>query len=347
MGSFADIATGAVQSIGRYFGVVSAIPSTLFILFFYLLLKSGAWGSAPNWSRAFEALAHPGIGGFGLLAVASLGLALVLHPMQFAIVQLYEGYWGNWGLAQHFRIQRIMRYQKLQEQLDQQQTDASDLLDRLNEVGAFTTNATSRAMEIRASLISLYDEAARSSDSLPRAQADIMPTRLGNVMRRFERQAGSQYELDAPLVFPHLMLVASADHVAYVNDQRSQFDLAIRMSFTCVLACAFSLAFLWRHGAWLLVSLVPYALAYVCYRGAVVLARQYATAVNTVVDLDRFALYDRLQVKRVDTTAEERRSNRELMTLLRHSRRSDIGYKEPNADESAIDEAQPPSSSQA
>jgi hypothetical protein len=347
MGTFADLATGAVQSIGRYFGVVSAIPSTLLVVFFYVLLKSGAWVSAPNWSRAFESLVHPGIGGLGLLSLASLGVALALHPMQFAIVQLYEGYWGNWGFTQRLRIQRILRYQKLQERLEQQQTDTADLLENLMEVGAFTTYATPRAMAVRASLISIFDEAARVSDSLPRAQADIMPTRLGNVMRRFERQAGSQYEIDAPLVFPHLMLVAPADHVAYVNDQRSQFDLAIRMSFTSVLACALSVGFLWRHGAWLLVSLIPYVLAYLCYRGAVVLARQYATAVNTVVDLNRFALYDRLRVKPVDTTAEERQSNKDLMMLLRHSRRSDIAYTAPSAVKAAPDVSQPASLSSA
>jgi hypothetical protein len=87
-------------------------------------------------------------------------------------------------------------------------------------------------------LLSRLGEADRVRDSFPRALDHVMPTRLGNVLRRAESQAGSQYCLNAPLAVPHLLLIAPPSHVDYVNDQRSQLDLAVRMTFVSALSCA-------------------------------------------------------------------------------------------------------------
>jgi hypothetical protein len=175
-----------------------------------------------------------------------------------------------------------VRYQGIHDKWELTRIDASKELQKLSN------RASVEVARQKAAVTSRSDEAARILESsLPRAKRDIMPTRLGNVFRRFEREAGRQYSLDAPYFFPHLMLLAPSDHVAYVNDQRSQFDLAIRMSLTGLHASMIAIIFLWWHGLWLLIALVPYALAYLSYRGAIVLARQYATAVNTVVDVNR------------------------------------------------------------
>lgn len=216
MGSLADFTNSATQSIGRYFSVVSVIPSSLLVTFSYLLIASGSLEAQPNWSHALESLTHPGLGGLGALTFASIAIALTLHPIQFAIVQFYEGYWGNWDIFQRLRIQRIMRYRRIYQELQTRQVEAANWLDDLRGL------ESPMAVGVRVALESIGDEATRTIEAaFPRAQDDIMPTRLGNAMRRFERQAGEQYGLDAPSVFPHLLLVAPPDHVAYVNDQRS------------------------------------------------------------------------------------------------------------------------------
>ena len=53
----------------------------------------------------------------------------------------------------------------------------------------------------------------------------MMPTRLGNMLRRYEILAGAPYELDAPTVLPSLALVAPPGHLDYLNDQRSALHL--------------------------------------------------------------------------------------------------------------------------
>jgi hypothetical protein len=53
---------------------------------------------------------------------------------------------------------------------------------------------------------------------------------------------------------------------------REQLDLAVRLCTLSLLAAIVAVVFLITDGAWLFVALVPYALAYAAYRGAVVAA---------------------------------------------------------------------------
>ncbi|MEU7916925.1 hypothetical protein [Microbispora bryophytorum] len=343
-GGLNDVLSGA-QSIGRYFTIISALPSGLLVVFVYVLVKSESWVHSPDWSKGWAALIDPGISGVVWLTLASIGVALVTHPMQLAMVQFFEGYWGVYPITQALRVQRILQYQHECLQLEDDTADAetywplgdegeewsdSDEGEEARDEGSSQTTT-----EIRAHLGSVRNESLRIRDTyFPRAIDHIMPTRLGNVMRRFEVDSGSQYALDAPTVFPHLMLVTPAEHAAYVNDQRSQLDLTVRMSFMSLIACAAAVLFLWRHGYWLLIACGPYFVAYLSYRGAIVLARQYATAANTVVDLNRFALYKSLGLDRPRTTINERTTNKKLRLLLgEHSEYIVMNYEPSKQDD--------------
>jgi hypothetical protein len=137
-----------------------------------------------------------------------------------------------------------------------------------------------------------------------------MPTRLGNVLRRVEAQAGSQYNLDVPTAVPHILLIAPPSHVDYVSDQRSQLDLAVRMTFMSGLASATAVLFLWPRHFWVLVALIPYMLAYLSYRGSVVAAGLYGSALGTLFNIDRFELYKQLHLQLPAETTEEREETR-------------------------------------
>ncbi len=109
------------------------------------------------------------------------------------------------------------------------------------------------------------------------------------------------------------------------------------MSATSIFATAIAIAFLWHHGPWLLIALVPYVVAYLSYRGAVVVAHEYGSAVSTMIDLDRFALYDYLRLPRPPSTSAERRMNALLMELIRPNPDIVLWYQHPDvtADPSA------------
>lgn len=89
--------------------------------------------------------------------------------------------------------------------------------------------------------------------------------------------------------------------------------------------------FLWRHGLWLLIAVALYALAWAFYRGAVVVAHHYGTAMAAVIDLNRFTLYDRLRVAQPDSTRSERARNAALNSLLNFVDTASVPYvKAPN-----------------
>lgn len=321
-GSIADVGTGAAQAIGRYFSVISVIPSSLYVAFVYLLVASGSWNHSPDWNHAFTSFEHISIGGIGALAFLSIGLGLIIHPMQFALVQFLEGYWGTAPAFQSIRTQRIVHYQRLCRKLRNERTAALKSLENLPKQAVGPDVA-------RARLISQRAEALRIRDYFPRGTDDIMPTRLGNMLRRYESQAGRQYGMDALEVVPHVLLIAPANHVDYVDDQRSQLDLAVRMTFISILASVTALFFLWPYGFWVLVAVIPYVLAYLSYRGSVIAGGHYGSAFDTLINLNRFALYEQLHLPLPVDTKAERLTNEMMKGLFEYSP-AVVEYKHPD-----------------
>jgi hypothetical protein len=323
-GGIVDVSTGAAQVIGRYFSVISVIPSSLYAVFVYLLITSGSWRHSPNWSHAFASLGHLGFNGIALLALFSIGLGVFIHPIQFAVVQFFEGYWGTGRIAQAARSQRILHYQCLCEKLNNKRKAAN------NRLADWEAEHVETNFAIRAPLRSRYDEARRVRDTFPRDIDQVMPTRLGNVLRRAESLAGSQYGMSALQVVPHLLLIASTSHVNYVNDQRQQLDLAVRMAFISAAASATAILFLWPYGLWVLVAIIPYALAFLSYRGSVVAGSHYGSALDTLINLDRFALYKQLHLQLPATTEEERGTNTKMAYLFDYDDDEVIEYEHPD-----------------
>jgi hypothetical protein len=319
MNGFSAAISGVSNAIGRYFSIVSFIPSLFLVGFTFVLIKSGAWSGAgePDWVKAGNSLAH--FGNLALLALVSIALGVIVHPIQFALVQFFEGYWGVGTLAKRIRAARIMHHVGARKALFRE-------LARTRKAA----NAEPLGSRGRVELISVRNESDRLFGAYPIDVDDIMPTRLGNVLRRHEKLAGSQYGLRAIGVIRHMSLVAPVQRVEYVNDQKQLLDLSVRMSATSIIATLVAIAFLWHHGPWLLLALIPYGIAYLSYRGAVVVAQEYGSAVSTMIDLDRFALYDSLRLPRPGTTVDERQVNAKLMQLINHNPGVVLQYEYPD-----------------
>jgi hypothetical protein len=318
-----DVSTGAAQAIGRYFSVISVVPSSLYVTFVYLLVASGSWVHPPDWQQAFTSLEHPGISGLAFLAFLSIGLGIVIHPIQFAIIQFFEGYWGAGPLALAIRTQRVLHYQGMCTSLERRRNYAGDMLEELDRADSAS----------RAYFNSAQDEAGRVREiTFPPFLDQIMPTRLGNALRRAEVKAGSQYKMDALQSVPHLLMIAPEKQVDYVSDQRTLLDLTVRVTFLSAAATGTAVLFLWPDGIWVLVALFPYAITYLSYRGAVVAARHYGSAINLLINLNRFRLYDELHLPLPATVDDERSLNEKLKSLFDHDFEASIDYKHPSDD---------------
>jgi hypothetical protein len=354
--SFANSTLTVGDRIGRYFSIVSMLPALFLVLWTYALIASGAWRNAPDLKSLTARINHWSLVGAVWLIVATLLVALFLHPLQFAMTQLLEGYWGSSSIAIGAMKLRIVHYRKRQrqskDQINQHKNSLqvrSDQLLRKRFIGpkrqgaAFEDddpdewNDEKRKRERTGLLdnepgdqlivhVVSRDAAERRLGRYPQERSRVMPTRLGNALRGFEDAAGSQYGLDAILTAPYFLLIAPDEHTRYVRDSRQQMDTTISLCIVSFLATIIAVVFLLTDGLWLLVSLVPYALAYVAYRGAVEAAYEYATAVTTVIDLNRFQLYGILRIDAPRDTEEERAANMRLMTLLEGDRSANVRY---------------------
>jgi len=338
------------QSIGRYFALVSMIPSLLLVLWTYALIASGSLSGMPTLHNVEVALSHWSVGKVAGVVLASLAIALVLHPLQFITTQLLEGYWGTSELARQAMKIRIIYHRKRQRRLmhlagssvrkkdamcmeilrkefekhPERKKNRQMRKKRINEV--MSTEAGDSMM----GYVALEQEALDEASSYPNDLTRILPTRLGNALRNFEDSTGKQYGLRILPIAPHLHLVAPSRHLDYLEDAREDMDSAIRICTVGFVATALSVGFLMAKGLWLLWAILPYSVSYLSYRGAVSAAQGYGAVVASVLDLDRFLLYKELGLKSPKDSGEERETNAKLMQIL-GQREVNLSYRQEDA----------------
>lgn len=345
----ADVASAAVEtgrSIGRYFTVISMVPSLLFAIYVYGLFAANAWPGPFEPAKAVHAAENLSVAKIVALLVAALLLGLVLHPFQFSMTQLLEGYWGRSSIGLGLARRRITHYRRVVRALDAAAGCAEDKwagaverdrateneLARENDQQREDRNAVHLDSERGDPMVADYLRAQANRIAVSRYPEEgrrMMPTRLGNVLRRYEDTAGRQYGLDIVRIAPHLNLVADPAHREYVDDCRKGLDLSVRLCALFALATALSVVLLIRDGAWLLLALAPYCISYLAYRGATSSARAYGTALSTLADLNRFALYEQLHVPLPSSIHAERDRNALLSSVLSGDQTSALDYVPP------------------
>lgn len=345
MGTIVDAAVSAGARIGRYFSVVSLVPSLVFVLYVAALLRAGAWNGQFAPAGAVDALRTTDVGDVAALVTVSLALGIVMHPFQFTMIQLMEGYWGTSRLANRLMEARARNHRdRLLDLKDAKEDHDAALVDlalatqsesvaallRANPEGipsVVATVASSRAGDGMLGPLVRQESTARAIGTYPSVRR-VRPTRLGNALRMHEDTAGRQYGLRAIPIAPHLSLTAEPDHVAYQADARQELDLAVRVCVLAALATAVTAVLLADDRAWVLLALGPYAVAYLAYRGAVFAAHAYGTSVATVLDLNRFGLYERLRLPAPDDADQERTQNASLMAAITGSPQK-LAYRHP------------------
>lgn len=330
-----DTALSLGQKIGRYFALVSLIPSLFLVLWTYALLASGSLSGKPALRNVGSAISIWSVGKVTGIVIASLVVAFILHPLQFIITQLLEGYWGASPLAVAAMKVRTVHHRKRERELRDQATrnkkawrDAclvalgeSPGKDPGEQDAKLTARIGARMKSKAGDALISYSIAEQSASSLragsyPSDTRRILPTRLGNALRLFEDAAGRQYGLDALKIAPHLHLVSPERHLKYLIDAREDMDSAIRICTVGLIATALTAAFLLTKGLWLLWAAAPYTVSYLAYRGAVSAAQGYGAVISSVIDLDRFLLYKELGMPCPADSGKERANNIQLMQLI-------------------------------
>jgi hypothetical protein len=326
--SLTDAALTAGGKIGRNFSVVTMVPTLLLVLWAYALLISDAWSGTPDLAALRADLGEWAIAEGLWLVLATTVLALFLHPFQFATVQLLEGYWGVSRIAVGAMRWRVRHHRQRLHDLADRARAQQDAIDEVT-TGVAAADLD-HFLDIRHGNRASPHVVARDVFEARRRRYPVgrrvMPTRLGNMLRHYEDAAGAQYGLEAIITAPHFALVLPAAHLDYLRDSRQLLDTAVRLCSVSLFATLLTVSATLTDGLWLLVALVPYGMAYLAYRAAIAGAEEYGTAVATVIDLDRFLLYESLGLPKPNDTTEERQTNADLVRLLHGDRTKVLRY---------------------
>jgi hypothetical protein len=260
-GSFFDKATGFLD---KRFVLNLLLPCLAFWGGLALLAAQGAgWKTATHWWTArsgFEQVILVGAAVTGLLL-----FAFVVSGQVTALTRLWEGYWpGRMGsrLAARRARRHTVRWNRL---------DTDQDLGYMQRFYGF-----------------------------PVHKADVMPTRLGNVLRAAEDYPGDdeRYGMDAVFYWPRLYLILPADTRTLVEDYRSGLDrmvliasLAVMFPFAGLIVLAFANT-TWL--AWAVSAAADVLAAVAAYQAAVSAAVAFGDSVRACFDIYRRTLMQQM-----------------------------------------------------
>lgn len=283
---------------------MGVLPSLVFAGIAVVLWWSRAPAAYPDLNQLIQQAKSVGAEGAVLLSSVVLGSALLIQPLQFELVQFFEGYWRTSWLPVRLLTAVCIAWQ----------SRGRKALVETWEPPAGRNQGTAE---------DIMRAAWRLRHRYPDRQP-VLPTRLGNVLRAAEERAGQRYGLDAVVVWPRLYPLLPQQVTRGLAEQRGQLDLNVRLSAMLSLsAVAQSGLFLSQptqllvHPWWLLLPAGTLLVAHLSYRAAVSAAEAFGVTIETVFDLHRFALFPALRLKLPATYAEEVAQNRYLTAFLR------------------------------
>jgi hypothetical protein len=299
------------KELGLRFNVVSLLPNVTLVLFVLALNASGAPEEYPSLDRLLEAIDNVSAARLAAILALVLIASLILHPFQFSLVQLLEGYWDG--------------------------TDAGRALAAL----------LAELQRRRRQRLAWLADPGTGEEGLPRAQERLsqfpderrlLPTRLGNTLRAAEDEAGMRYGLPTIATMPRLYPYLSERFAAVYVDRRNQLDVAVRFCAVLALATLISAAMLAVNGGrWRVLPLATALLSWTSYQAAVRAATAYGQALYVAFDLHRFDMVKALHYRLPLTLTEELAFNERLANFFIDG----LPMEDDRYDHGSSDEASP------
>jgi hypothetical protein len=256
----------------------------------------------------------------------------LLYNLNIPIIRLYEGYpWAKSIIGKYFARQETRRF-----------TEASDLRSAVSWLGPKLALAApndplvSDLQKHQAGLSLLLNS------DLPDSKDFILPTRLGNVIRCFERYPFLAYGIEAIVLWPRLLAKIDAGFASTIDEAKASFDFMLNTSFLSGLtACGILViglgkpsALTWHdYGPWLWRAALFMVSARVFYWLSISRASEWGGQVRSAFDLYRFDLLKQMGfVRRPMTNGEEKTLWGEIagQMLYPTNRNLLIPYEEPS-----------------
>lgn len=247
------------------------------------------WAAFLAWLGGSTQVVQAGLLILGLFVVVSSGV--VAQQFSTETLRLFEGYWPRWA----WPLRRLMsawaawrlksaaaRFQQLEAKRPHQLSPAES------------------------------DEHARLDWQLihtPALPQQLMPTRLGNILRAAETRPANKYGLDVIICWPRLWLLLSEETRAELAASRATLDAAAHVCFWGLLSLIWCLWSWWAVPVGLLITLGA-------YRRMLAAGEVYGSLLESAFDVHRVLLYQSLRWPLPRSPAEERQSGAALTAYL-------------------------------
>jgi hypothetical protein len=264
---------------------------------------------------------------FTLVVFVLTGL---LYDLNIPIIRIYEGYpWQGTLLGRGLRYLQTRRFRKAKE-LDDGSQELLDELTQANQDPLLISDVDDRQTALDLFLVT----------QMPDQEAFILPTRLGNVIRCFERYSSQAYGMDAIVFWPRLVSKIDPTFASTVDEAKTNFDFMLNLSFlsaltslaAVIIGLAVKAPLQWSyHLPWLWRAFFFLVLAVLFNQLAINRAQAWGTQVRAAVDLYRLDLLKALGYQQKPLTYQEERAIwSELSSeILYADKEQPLAYDEP------------------
>lgn len=276
---------GASSKLGE-----SWIRQVLTPAFAFWLVGLMAWMWATGWDEQltrFETWSSSAGNGTTLIVVAILALLVVatsggaVERLTLPVLTLIEGYWPAWLRWPQERLRRRQKRRWLKFDAEWRALKA-----KVHGEGESAHDQTRLAS---------LDSALRRFPSTfagPVNEPDeLMPTRVGNILRAGEFRPRDHYGLEPTLCWTHFWLLIPDSRREELRASRTELDASIGLLVWALLSAVWSIWIWWIPLASALTACAVYEFL------ILPAARTWADQVEAVFDLDRTKLYQALRLE--------------------------------------------------
>lgn len=288
---------------------VTGVFSRYFVVGFFLpayVSLVALWLSASRKFTPGALESHSQTAQLAILGGVAVVLALLLSGLSYPITRWAEGY----------PIVRLKRWPLL----------------RLVPLAALALQRRSykRLVGIRDNRARPDDERARAyaaADKLfPSDSQQLLPTRLGNAMRAYERHSNGRWGLDGVTIWPRIALLLNDGERELLADAETDLRVFLNAAVGAVGVgiCLVIDEAVDSGGGFLpwFVRAIPFVAAYLLYRWAIGAAVRRGLVVRASIDVHRRELYGKLGIRDPISFSDERQINVALGQLLLYGRPS-------------------------
>lgn len=144
----------------------------------------------------------------------------------------------------------------------------------------------------------------------PDEPEEVMPTRLGNILKNAELYPAQRYDIDAVVMWPRLYPLLPDAFARLLGSARGSLELMLVISSLSMLFAVVASAYLWvTGGSWqlfLACSLGGFLVAYLAYLSALEAALSYGALLKSAFDLYKGDLLQKMGYQSPNSLQEER-----------------------------------------